>query len=167
MIFLALPELPLQLEGPNDYPWTWDSWSETLSLFPKLRTLWLRTPLALTEDLGSALTIALDDDDSLSIPDIDLNKFLEDLVGLTWTTRSPSIQRVYLFFGYDDNLNIGDGMCTAGCQFRMSKLDSGDWKAVNIAYWTGRNQGFFSHLYYSFDSLPGVLDVDVDPFEEP
>ncbi len=81
-------------------------------------------------------------------------------------SRSPSISRVYLFFGYDDNLNIGDGLATTGCRFRMAKLNTGAWKAINIAYWVGRNRGLFSNLYYPFDGLPGILDDDSDPFDE-
>ena len=107
------------------------------------------------------------DNDSLdfALP-LDLAKFLENMIGEVWMLESPSIQRVYLFFGYDDNLNIGDGLATTGCRFRMVKLDSGSWKAVNLAYWRSRNRGLFSNLYLPFDGLPGILDEDLDPFDE-
>ncbi len=168
-ISLSLTALLPWQEGPNDYPWAWDSWSETLSLFPQLRTLWLRTPLALSEESGRALANNLDEDESLDAlgppAPFDLYKFLEELVGNEWTKESPSVRRVYIFFGYDDNLNIGDGLYVAGHRFRMAKLDSGDWKAVNIAYWGGRSNNLFPNLYFPFDSLPGILEDDLDPFD--
>lgn len=151
--------------GLDDYPWTWASWAETISLFPKLRTLWLRTPLALSEDLGKALSHTLDEtltDDISGIPAyLDLGKYLEGLVSFSWAEKNPSIRQVYLFFGYDENLNITDGIATTGCQYRVSKTDSGSWNAINIAYWECKKD-----LYHSFDGLPGILDEDRDPFPE-
>ena len=37
------------------YPWRWNSWVSTLSLLTKLRTLFLDTPLTLSEELQKAL----------------------------------------------------------------------------------------------------------------
>ncbi len=124
----------------------------------------------MSEDLGEALsnTIDSDNNDEMTdrpMADYDLAQLLGELVE-TWTAKCPSMRRVYLFFGYDDYLNIGDGMAICGCRYRVMKTDSGNWRAVNIAYWKAWNRGRFSHLYHPFDSLPGIIDNDLDPFEE-
>ena len=120
--------------------------------------LWLDTPLALSEDLQHDLS------------DTEVREALENMAQ-TWTSRNFSVNRVYIFFGYDDSLDLGDGNICFGYRYRLMKLPSGEWESVNIAAWNDEvpdhpGSTFFASFYHPFDGLPGILPGDLEHFPD-
>lgn len=119
--------------------------------------LWLDTPLALSEDLQHGLS------------DEEVHVWLKN-IAQTWTSRNVSVNRVYIFFGYDEGLELGDGMICVGYRFRLMKLPSGGWESVNIAAWAEvpdhAGSAFFASFYHPFDGLPGILPADLEHFPD-
>lgn len=112
------------------------------------------------------MATALSRDNPKSMGQIELGAFLESLIKNSWMSKNSSIKRVYLFFGYDDDLNIGDGLTCVGYRYRIMKLPSGGWRAVNISCWSGdSSRNYYEYLYRPFDDLPGILEDDLDFFE--
>ncbi|KJA16795.1 hypothetical protein HYPSUDRAFT_58050 [Hypholoma sublateritium FD-334 SS-4] len=94
-----------------------------------------------------------------------LMKFLEGMIKDFWMSKNSSIKRVYLFFGYDEDLDMGDGLTCVGYRYRIMKLPSGDWRAINIACWSeDPTRNIYGFLYHPFDHLPGILEDDLDFF---
>lgn len=109
---------------------------------------------------------ALSRDNAKSMGQIELKDLLESMIKKTWTFKNPSIRRVYLFFGYDEDLNMGDGLTCVGYRFRLMKIASSDWRAVDISSWSGdASRNYYEYLYRPFDHLPGILEDDRDFFE--
>ncbi len=64
----------------------------------------------------------------------ELKGYLLDMVSGTWATGNNSLQRVYIFFGYDEDLDLGDGMVCSGYRYRLRKQrSSGCWGIVDIS----------------------------------
>lgn len=152
------------VQTPRIYPWLQESWASTLSCLP-IRTLWLDTPLALSDDMERRLS-RIDNDNRMCHSDLQQN--LEDMVHRTWTSGNDSLQRIYMFFGYDEGLDLGDGMVCTGYRFRLMKLSSGSWGIVDIGAWSESPviSTFLGPLYRPFDDLPGILPDDIDHFPE-
>lgn len=95
-----------------------------------------------------------------------LQGLLENTIQNSWASKTSSIVRVYLFFGYDDDLNLGNGLSCVGYRFRLMKVPiSGDWKAIDISSWAENpSRDYFASLYHPFDGLPGILEDDRDYF---
>ena len=94
---------------------------------------------------------------------LDSSTYLEH-VAEHWASASPLLCRIYLSFGYGDEAQIHDGMDNLGVQCRLMKQPSGNWKFVNMQYWSPDNRGFFQNSYRPYDKLPGVLEEDVNFF---
>lgn len=92
-------------------------------------------------------------------------KYLECIVE-QWASTVPSLRRVYLLFGYDDQAHIHSGRDYVGCRFRMMKLPTAKWQYVDIQYWHPENRTLYPHLYSPYDGLPGILEEDTDFFHE-
>ncbi|KJA15797.1 hypothetical protein HYPSUDRAFT_207585 [Hypholoma sublateritium FD-334 SS-4] len=56
--------------------------------------------------MEQALSRDLDD----GMDDLELRGVLETMIKESWVSQNPSVKRVYLFFGYDEDLDMGDGM---------------------------------------------------------
>ncbi len=53
-----------------------------------------------------------------------------------WTSTSPSIHTVYIFFGHDFGLNIMGSMGgMIGQRFRLMKCSTGEWDSVSFRHW--------------------------------
>lgn len=152
------------VQAPRIYPWLQESWALALSCL-QIRTLWLDTPLALSDDMERRLSRIGHDNHMCHF---DLQHNLEDMVRRTWTSGNDSLQRIYLFFGYDEELGLGDGMVCNGYRFRLMKLSSESWGTVDIGAWSESAviSTFLESFYRPFDNLPGILPDDMDHFPE-
>lgn len=100
---------------------------------------------------------------------MDLHEVLQTMIKKSWASQNPSIKRVYLFFGYDEDLNMGDGLTCVGYRFRAMRVASesssgdSDWRAVDISSWSETpSRNYFNSYYHPFDGLPGILEDDRD-----
>ena len=127
--------------------------------------VWLDTPLALSEDLQ----LALSEENAECMTYKELHAVLEHTAQI-WTSKNISVKRIYLFFGYDDELDLGDGMTCVDYRFRLMKLPSGIWQAVNISAWSedssSSGRALFGSFYRPVDRLPGILPDDLDHFPD-
>lgn len=153
------------MQTPRIYPWLQaQSWALTLSRLP-ICTLWFDTPLALSDDMEQRLS-RIDNDNRMCHSE--LQQSLENMVHQTWTSQNDTLRRVYMFFGYDEALGLGDGMVCNGYRFRLMKLSTGSWGVVDIGAWSESSviATFLGPLYRPFDDLPGILPDDIDHFSE-
>lgn len=85
-------------------------------------------------------------------------------VAANWASTNSSLCRIYVRFGFDEDLNIVTSLSGfVGFCYRIMKTSEG-WKYISYADWSPKPRAFGSGHFKSFDGLPGILDDDRDFF---